>query len=126
MKILSLALAPLLLFSAVACSSPGNDPSLVGRWKRSGDNGQWVIYDYRQDGSLFRATQAQHQPAPFGKYRVAEDHIYFEENPDDYTPVRFKIETGTCSGQTGDTLFLYDKETGKAYGCYFRAEAQEE
>lgn len=108
------------LFSIAASAGPADDAGLVGRWKRTKDNGEWVVYDYRRDGRLFRATPTQTELAPFGRYRLAGDVIHFEDSPEHYTPVRFVVETGHCGGHTGATLFLADQATGAAYGCYFR------
>lgn len=108
------------LFSIATSASPADDPGIVGRWKRTKDNGEWVVYDYRRDGRLFRATPAHAELVPFGRYRLAGDVIHFEDSPEHYTPVRFVVETGSCSGHTGATLFLADQATGAAYGCYFR------
>jgi hypothetical protein len=114
-----LAFIPLLFMSA-SSAVPADGQDLVGRWKRVKENGEWVMYDYRRDGTLLRATDSQHAPLAFGKYRLADDVIHFQESPENYTPVRFAIEKDQCSGHTGITLFLYDRTTGHAYGCYFK------
>lgn len=83
-------------------------------------NEGWVIYNYHHDGRLLRATELKPLLSAFGEYEIEEDIIIFKNNPDNYTPVKFKIEISTCSGVVGETLFLYDKESGEVYGCYFR------
>ncbi|WON78032.1 hypothetical protein [Serratia sp. UGAL515B_01] len=92
---------------------------IVGSWKRLKPNGEWVIYDYQKDGGLLRATDTQPKLSPFGDYQIEKDIIHFKNNPENYTPVRFVIKMSTCSGHRGETLFLYDKDSGNAYGCYF-------
>lgn len=106
--------------TSVAHANTTEQQDIVGSWKRLKPNGEWIVYDYLQDGRLLRATNAQQTLSPLGEYQIQEDIIYFKNNPENYTPVRFVVKMSTCSGHSGKTLFLYDKDSGNAYGCYFR------
>lgn len=101
------------------CNSKLEENKIIGSWKRVKPNEGWVIYSYQHDGQLLRATESKPLISTFGEYEIDEDIIIFKNNPENYAPVKFKIGNSTCSGVVGETLFLYDKQSGEAYGCYF-------
>lgn len=113
----SFVIASTFIFSG--CNGKLEKNSIIGSWKRIKPNEGWVIYSYQKNGLLLRATESNPLISRFGEYEIDEDIIIFKNNPENYTPVKFKIGISTCSGVFGETLFLYDKESGEAYGCYF-------
>lgn len=119
-KYLTISAFILFVVTAVAHANSTIQQDIIGSWKRLKPNGEWVVYDYQKDGHLLRATDSQQTFSPLGEYEIRKDIIYFKNNPENYTPVRFVVKTSTCSGHSGKTLFLYDKDSGDAYGCYFK------